>query len=569
MIAVIFDLDGVLCDTPDLHYQALNRALEACGHPPISRQRHSTELNGLSTRQKLEFLDIIDPRVHPRKQEETIRALRVLPNPRLRTLITSLRAAHIKVGCASNCIRRSQLTALKQLDLLDLFDTTVCNEDVDHPKPAPDMYRLCMQRLGVSPDTTVIVEDSPIGVAAATAAGATVCVVTGPHDVTLERVLGLRPLHLIIPMAGAGSRFAKAGYTNRKPFIDVRGECMIQHVHRNLGVPQQHTTFVTLDEDAHRVACMFPKAKVVSIGSHVTSGTATTVRLALDSLQHNGPVMVANSDQVVECDMGAFRIAMQHADGGMLTFTVHDKDPKWSYAEVVNNEVVRVAEKVPISTEATAGVYYWTDTDKLCESIDRLVAADDRHNGEFYLCPTFNHLDGVIRTFPCTMHGIGDPHDLDAFHQLCTPQFISHRGNTHGPNPSTDNRPDVIERVHDELGCDVEIDVWVQPDDGIFLGHDGPQYPITLAFLQRPWLWCHAKNTAALQLLLEHGMHCFTHDNDDHTITSRGIAWTYPGQPLVRGGVAVKPEGKYTATELRKAAYVCSDYADSTQWTLS
>jgi HAD superfamily hydrolase (TIGR01509 family) len=568
--SVVFDLDGVLCKTPELHYVALNKALEYNGYDHISFEEHNTIYNGLSTRQKLDKLNIKDANVFKRKQEETLREMtnQIMPDPRLRKVILSIKHAGIKVACVSNCIRETQQRALYLLGLLDLFDCTICNEDVTNPKPSPEMYNLCFARLEVKHYRSIIVEDSPIGLQAAKASKAKVIQVENPDDVTLPKIFGFNLPHLVIPMAGQGIRFQKAGYTIRKPFIDVKGECMIQAVHSNLDVPEENTTFVVLDEDYEKVSKLFPKACVVSVGASVTKGTAITVQSALDTIQDDCPIMVANCDQIIEVDMGSFFIKLCNtfAKGGILTFHAPDKNPKWSYVDGIGqHHVQRVAEKDPISSEATVGVYWWYNKDILSKAIEDLVKAKDVVNGEYYLCPTFNYTLPPIIRHRCVMHSIGVPEDLDKYLNFSTPKYISHRANTIGPNPETENCPEVIEKVHKDFECDVEIDVWVT-SKGIELGHDSPKYKVDLAFLKRPWLWCHAKNEQALQMLLEEKIHCFYHGRDDHTITSRGIVWTYPSKPLVRNGVAVKPEGFYTYSEIRKAAYVCSDYADPKMW---
>jgi HAD superfamily hydrolase (TIGR01509 family) len=574
MDAILFDLDGVLCETKELHYVAFNKALSTCGYEPIDHERHTKEFDGLSTRQKLNKLGLEGGDVSLWKQYFTNEMIdtQIQPNPQLRKVLTSFQREHIKLGCASNCIRKTQLKILTALGIVDLFDAMTCNEDVDHPKPAPDVFLRCAERLGVPMNACIIVEDSPIGVMAAHKANPSkVIVVQGPKDVNVQRILGIIPPTVIIPMAGEGRRFKDYG---KKPFISVCGEHMIQQVHRNLGVEEVNTIFMVRDEDQDFMTKKFPLATIVSVGSHTTEGTAITVQKALPYLSSDVPVMVANSDQIVDdFDVDAFCIRMykNNADGGIVTFDAPDKNPKWSYVKMTKDGCVkRVAEKEPISTTATVGIYWWKTKAVLESAIDKLVRAKDKVNGEYYLCPTFNHMAGLkVITYPCTeMHGVGTPEDLESYHQYKTPKFISHRANINGPNPKLENNPIEILRVHREYGCDVEIDVWKE-GPLVWLGHDKPQYRVEdeSFFKTKPWLWCHAKNHEALEYLLEQGVHCFFHQKDDQTITSRGYVWTYPGQPLVRGGVAVKPESvEYSYAALRKVAYVCSDFADPTRW---
>lgn len=144
-------------------------------------------------------------------------------------------------------------------------------------------------------------------------------------------------------------------------------------------------------------------------------------------------------------------------------------------------------------------------------------------------------------------------------------KFIAHRGNTHGPNPTSENDPKHIEFVIRVYGFDVEVDVW-RVDEIMFLGHDEPQYKIDESFLRRyrDRLWCHAKNMDALTWLLNHDYHTFFHDVDEYTLTSKGVVWTFPGNPVPKNGVIVMPERTRDRVkfirENQHAAYYCSDF---------
>jgi len=136
-------------------------------------------------------------------------------------------------------------------------------------------------------------------------------------------------------------------------------------------------------------------------------------------------------------------------------------------------------------------------------------------------------------------------------------KIISHRGNLDGPQIEFENEPSYIEKALN-IGLDVEIDVW-SVDGKLYLGHDKPIYNIDVSFLFNNYnrLWCHAKNVEALQFLLNGGMHCFWHENDKYTITSKGKIWVYPGQPLIKGCVALFDS--YTKEELKVVYGICSD----------
>jgi hypothetical protein len=133
--------------------------------------------------------------------------------------------------------------------------------------------------------------------------------------------------------------------------------------------------------------------------------------------------------------------------------------------------------------------------------------------------------------------------------------LISHRGNTTGRNLDRENDPLYIDEAL-RLGYDVELDVWF--GDGVFyLGHDEPTYPVSSEYLKNHKLWCHAKNIKALNELVKQGMHCFWHQEDDVTLTSKGYMWTYPGKELTKKSIAVKPD---RGADLGDISGVCSDY---------
>jgi hypothetical protein len=115
--------------------------------------------------------------------------------------------------------------------------------------------------------------------------------------------------------------------------------------------------------------------------------------------------------------------------------------------------------------------------------------------------------------------------------------YIAHRGNLYGPNPSMENNPEYVKNALDS-GFDAEIDVWYI--NGKFqLGHDEPQYDVDASFLIHDRVWCHAKNIDALEMLLSIGAHCFWHEKDMYTLTSKGIIWAYPGSPLTKNTICV------------------------------
>ena len=134
--------------------------------------------------------------------------------------------------------------------------------------------------------------------------------------------------------------------------------------------------------------------------------------------------------------------------------------------------------------------------------------------------------------------------------------LIAHRGNVSGSS-EYENHPDYIEEAL-KLGYDCEVDVW-RKDDEYWLGHDEPVYDISKSFLQNNKLWCHAKNLEALDMMLKDDIHCFWHQNDDYTITSRGFIWAYPGMELTQNCICVLPELN-KEIDFSNCYGICTDY---------
>lgn len=570
MKAIVFDLDGVLFDSPDVHFDALNMSLLQHGLNKISEKDHINIYNGLSTNQKLSKLGVSDnlrKAIQQTKQKITISLLKatIREDVRLYRFLNSLKNVGIKLACATNCVRESQLLILRLLGIIELFDVLLCNEDVENPKPSPDIYNKCILKLGFDGNDVVIVEDSPTGIAAAKASEAgNVITVKGPHDIHLKTLFpDIKNPKLVIPMAGKGSRFANVGYKDPKPFIDVLGKTMIETVTNNLSTDLQNAIYICQKEWVDRTTKLFPQSQIVGIEGY-TEGAACTVQKGLETLHDNDSVIVANSDQYVVWDKDEFLIKMHllQADGGIVTFKASDN--KWSYVKLSaddNNVATHVAEKKVISNVATVGIYWWKKVSMLKESITKMVACNDRYNNEFYLCPTFNYMiKKSLRV--CVyeskkMWSLGTPICLDKYLTHHWPTFISHKGNVTGIDAKTENNPEHINAVLRKY--DVEVDFWVLSNSRLYLGHDEPIHEIDPKFLQNKRLWIHCKNTQALQYVVDNKLRGFYHNVDDYTMTTTGQIWVYPGKECPKGGVIVKPNKMYTMDEINKAAHVCSD----------
>ena len=239
-------------------------------------------------------------------------------------------------------------------------------------------------------------------------------------------------INIVIPMAGEGSRFSKVGYEKPKPFIDVNGKPMIVRVLENLSYPHAQYILIARKEHMEKEPDLVKEiekkynAIFIPIDS-LTEGTACTVLYARKYINNDTPLLIANSDQIVDMNIGDFinDCKDRKLDGSILTFIDKDRDPKWSFAKInENNLVTEVKEKVAISDCATVGIYLYSKGKEFVNATIDMMIANDRVSNEFYTCPTYNYAItdnlniGIYTIKVNQMHGIGTPDDLNAYLDL-------------------------------------------------------------------------------------------------------------------------------------------------------
>lgn len=236
-------------------------------------------------------------------------------------------------------------------------------------------------------------------------------------------------INIVIPMAGLGSRFSEAGFEKPKPFIDVLGRPMIEHVIENLDYPDANFILIARKEHLEIEKDLVDKIKqqhnVTFIGiDKLTEGTACTVLYAKELIDNDDMLLIANSDQIVDVDIRNFidDCVNRGLDGSILTFNDVERNPKWSFALTdTNGFVTSVKEKEAISSNATVGIYLFNKGSDYVNSAIRMIIENDRVNNEFYTCPTYNYAIvqhkqiGIFEIPIETMHGIGTPEDLEKY----------------------------------------------------------------------------------------------------------------------------------------------------------
>lgn len=236
-------------------------------------------------------------------------------------------------------------------------------------------------------------------------------------------------INIVIPMAGEGSRFSAAGYEKPKPFVDVDGKPMIIRVLENLSHPDATYILIARKEHLEREPSLVDQIKrgfnVLFIPiDKLTEGTACTILYARKYINNEHPLLIANSDQIVDIYLEGFvdDCSSRELDGSILTFVDKSRDPKWSFAKIDESGlVVEVREKFAISEFATVGIYLFSKgRDFVNASVDMIIQ-NDRVNGEFYTCPTYNYAVrdglkiGIFNINYDAMHGLGTPEDLEKY----------------------------------------------------------------------------------------------------------------------------------------------------------
>ena len=444
---IIFDLDGVLIESKEIHYKALNAALPA--NYRITYEEHLSTYDGLPTKKKLDMLTLekdlpldLHMEIASEKARQTMNILfdSIKPRMEFTKIFMALKNAGYKIALASNAVKSTVETALDCLELRKYFDVIYSNQDVDKPKPHFEMYFKIMLALNSKPGETLILEDSHIGRQAVMDAGCHLLPVIDSYDVKLEKIEAKlaelnkqiivrvpwrsSKMNVLIPMAGAGSRFAEAGYTFPKPLIEVGNKPMIQVVTDNLNI-EAHHIFIVQKEHYQKynletvLKLIKPNCSIVQVEG-VTEGAACTTLLAKKLINNDNPLVIANSDQFVEWNANEvmYAFSTEGIDGGILTF--QSTHPKWSYAKKNDSGFVsEVAEKKPISTNATVGIYYYKKGSDYVKCAEEMIEKNIRTNNEFYVCPVYNQLiekGGKVRTKDIRkMWGLGTPEDLNNF----------------------------------------------------------------------------------------------------------------------------------------------------------
>ena len=229
-------------------------------------------------------------------------------------------------------------------------------------------------------------------------------------------------MNVLIPMAGAGSRFIDAGYDLPKPLIDVCGKPMIGRVIDSLDSNKLDVNFIFVAQNDHLDmglrSYLEDKGRIVTI-DRLTEGAACTTLLAKDLIDNDDELVIANCDQFLQWSFYNYITYSRQYDGCLVIF--NSTNPHHSYAKVRKSLVTKVAEKVVISDKASAGIYYYKNGSEYVKYAEQMIEKDIRTNNEFYICPMYNEMIesfGEVSTYQIDVynkHMLGTPEELQIF----------------------------------------------------------------------------------------------------------------------------------------------------------
>ena len=238
-------------------------------------------------------------------------------------------------------------------------------------------------------------------------------------------------MNILIPIGGSDENFRQHGHVYAKPLVEIAGRPLVQHAFAPLQrIPDAQAIFVIRKEDDLRfhlrdVLQLLDPGAVVIRADGATAGAACTALLAIEQIDTETELLIANGDQVLDFDLGAVieRFRARRLDAGTVVFdSVH---PRWSFVKTdAGDMVIEAAEKRPISRNATAGVYYFREGRLFVEAAKRMIRKDASVNGGFFVCPSLNELVlaqmrvGVERIDRARYISLASPQAVEEYEQI-------------------------------------------------------------------------------------------------------------------------------------------------------
>lgn len=206
-------------------------------------------------------------------------------------------------------------------------------------------------------------------------------------------------INILIPLAGKNQFFPESDYPYPKPLIEINGKTIIEHVIHNFSsiTKKKQFIFIVNTDDCKKyhldnILNLLTEhtCKIVKIDRE-TKGAACSALMAIETINNDAPLIIANADQLFEDNIGELIGQFHHCDGGVISFeSIH---PRWSYARIDENRfITETAEKRPISKHAIAGFYYFTKGYDFINSAMQMIKKDANVNGSYFIAPVLNEM---------------------------------------------------------------------------------------------------------------------------------------------------------------------------------
>lgn len=202
-------------------------------------------------------------------------------------------------------------------------------------------------------------------------------------------------MNIVIPMSGRGNRFSSVGYTIPKPLIEIDNKPIIEYAVNSLDingdyifiVQKEHVDKYNIDSLLNRIK---PNCKIIET-STVTEGPACSALLAMEHINTNDELVIANCDQIMNWNSDMFIKMSRFYDGCVVTY--HSDNPKNSFANITKfGLVTEIREKQPISNIGLTGIHYWKRALYFIDSVNQMISNNERYNNEFYIGPSYNYM---------------------------------------------------------------------------------------------------------------------------------------------------------------------------------
>ena len=233
-------------------------------------------------------------------------------------------------------------------------------------------------------------------------------------------------LNIIIPLAGSSELFNNVGYYYPKPLIEIKGKIMIEHaILQASELNDLHRfIFIIKEEDAIKFHLdntlkLLAEGCIIIKLNNQTKGALCSTLMSIDLMDSNDEILVLNGDQIIDFDFNEFaqKWRNENVDAGLVTFnSIH---PRWSYALLENDNVVKTAEKNPISKNAIAGYYYFRNARDFFINSFAAIKNEEQVNGNYYLSSVINYYvlnNKSVKIFPISN---------SKYHSFYSPQMVN------------------------------------------------------------------------------------------------------------------------------------------------